>query len=57
MAQNQIGIIQAVRAAGFTNPIGVQPVGRYDFSNLPIVICALGTTGLFVTPHHCCPVR
>ena len=50
-AQNQIGIIQAVRAAGFTNPIGVQPVGGYDFSNLPMVISALGTTGLFVTPH------
>ena len=50
-AQNQIGIIQAVRAAGFTNPIGVQPVGGYDFSNLPMVISALGTAGLFVTPH------
>lgn len=50
-AQNQIGIIQSVRAAGFTNPIGVQPVGGYDFSNLPMVISALGTTGLFVTPH------
>ena len=50
-AQNQIGIIQAVRAAGFTNPIGVQPVGGYDFSNLPMVISALGTTALFVTPH------
>lgn len=50
-AQNQITLINAVRGAGFTNPIGVQPVGGYDFSNLPIVIAALGTNGLFVTPH------
>jgi hypothetical protein len=50
-ARNQIGIIKAIRGAGFTNPIGVQSVGGYDFSNLPIVISALGTTGLFVTPH------
>ena len=50
-ASNQIGIIKAIRSAGFTNPIGVQPVGGYDFSNLPAVIAAVGTTGLFVTPH------
>jgi hypothetical protein len=50
-AQNQIGIIKVIRGAGFTNPVGVQPLGGYYFFNLPIVISALGTTGLFVTPH------
>jgi cellulase (glycosyl hydrolase family 5) len=50
-AQNQIGIIKATRAAGFTNPIGIQPDGGYDFTNVGKVVAALGTTGLFVTPH------
>jgi Cellulase (glycosyl hydrolase family 5) len=50
-AQNQIGIINTIRAAGFTNPIGVQPNGGYDFSNVSTVVAAIGTSGLFVTPH------
>ncbi|MGA8193020.1 MAG: carbohydrate-binding domain-containing protein [Acetobacteraceae bacterium] len=50
-AQNQIGIINAIRAAGFTNPIGVQPNGGYDYSNVAAVLNTLGTSGLFITPH------
>ena len=50
-AQNQIGIINAIRAAGFANPIGLQPVGGYDQSNIPTVTAAVGTAGLFATPH------
>ena len=50
-AQNQIGIIKAIRAAGFANPIGLQPVGGYDQSNIPTVTAAVGTAGLFATPH------
>jgi hypothetical protein len=47
----QIGLINTVRAAGFNNPIGIQPAGGWDFSNVGPVVAALGTTGLFVTPH------
>ena len=50
-ANNQISIINAVRGAGFDNPIGIQPVGGYDFSNISTVISAVGTTGMFITPH------
>jgi hypothetical protein len=50
-AQNQIGIINAIRAAGFTNPIGVQPNGGWDYANLSTVTAAVGTAGLFITPH------
>jgi Cellulase (glycosyl hydrolase family 5) len=51
LAQTQIGIIQAIRATGFANPIGVQPGGGFDQSNIPAVVEALGTKQLFVTPH------
>ena len=51
LAQTQIGIIQAIRATGFANPIGVQPGGGFDQSNIPAVVAALGTNQLFVTPH------
>ena len=32
-------------------PDRVQPNGGYDFTHIPIVVSALGTTGLFLTPH------
>ena len=48
---DQVGLIKAIRAAGFTNPIGVQPVGGFDFSNVGAVVAQTGATGLFVTPH------
>jgi hypothetical protein len=51
LAQTQIGLIQAIRATGFANPIGVQPGGGFDQSNIPAVVAALGTNQLFVTPH------
>jgi Cellulase (glycosyl hydrolase family 5) len=51
VAQNQIGIINAIRATGFSNPIGVQPVGGFDQSNIPAVTAAVGTGNLYVTPH------
>ncbi|HXA26921.1 MAG TPA: cellulase family glycosylhydrolase [Acetobacteraceae bacterium] len=50
-AQYQIGIINAIRAAGFTGLIGVQPNGGWDFANVSTVTAAVGTAGLFVTPH------
>lgn len=51
VAQNQIAEINAIRSAGFTNPIGVQPVGGYDESNLQTVANATGDSSLFATPH------
>jgi hypothetical protein len=51
LAQEQIGIIGAVRDAGFSNPIGVQPDLGYDQSDIPLVPAAVGTAGLYVTPH------
>jgi hypothetical protein len=47
----QVGLIRAIRGAGFTNPIGIQPAGGFDFSNVGPVLAAVGTTGMFVTPH------
>jgi hypothetical protein len=51
VAQNDIAIINAIRAAGFTNPIGLQPDGGFDQSDIPIVTAAEGKTSFFVTPH------
>jgi hypothetical protein len=50
-AQNQVAIIKAIRAAGFNNPIGIQPLGGWDESNLATVTAAVGTTNLYATPH------
>jgi hypothetical protein len=50
-AQHQIDIIKAIRATGFNNPIGVQPLYGYDESNLATVTAAVGTTNLYATPH------
>ena len=49
--QNQINIINAIRATGFSNPIGIQPIGGWDESNIPQVAGAVGTSNLYVTPH------
>ncbi len=49
--QPQIDIINAIRATGFANPIGIQPIGGYDQSNIPTVLNAVGTSNLYVTPH------
>ena len=51
VANEQIGIIQAIRSTGYNNPIGIQPVGGYDQSNIPLVTAAVGTTNEYVTPH------
>jgi hypothetical protein len=51
VVSDQVGLIRTIRAAGFTNPIGVQPVGGFDFSNVGAVVAQTGATGLFVTPH------
>jgi hypothetical protein len=51
VAQNQIAVINAIRDAGFNNPIGIQPAGGYDQSNLPMVTAAVGTDNMYVTPH------
>jgi hypothetical protein len=51
LAQIQIGLVNAIRGAGFTNPIALQPAGGFDFSNISGVTSAVGTTNLFVTPH------
>jgi hypothetical protein len=50
-ASNQVGIINAIRQAGFTNPVGLQPLGGYDESNLSTVVHSVGTQQIFVTPH------
>jgi hypothetical protein len=50
-AQNQINIIKAIRATGFNNPIGIQPIGGFNESNLSAVTSAVGIKNLYVTPH------
>ena len=50
-AQNQIDIIKAIRATGFANPIGIQPIGGWDRVNIPQVVAQVGTTNLYMTPH------
>ena len=50
--QNQIDIINAIRAAGFTNPIGIQAMGGFDESNYSVVTAAVGTTQLYAAPHE-----
>ena len=50
-AQFQVQIINAIRAAGFQNPIGLQPIGGYDFSNISTVTGSVGSNQIFVTPH------
>ena len=47
----QIAVINAIRAAGFTGPIGLQPQGGYDYSSIQAVINAVGRTNIFITPH------
>jgi hypothetical protein len=51
VANEQIQIIQAIRSTGFNNPIGIQPDGGFDQSNIPLVTAAVGTTNEYVTPH------
>jgi len=51
VASNQIEVIRAIRAAGYSNPIGVQPVGGYDESNFAMVTAAVGNEQLYATPH------
>jgi hypothetical protein len=50
-AQFQVQIIGAIRATGFPNPIGLQPLHGYDYSNLGTVVDHVGTHQLFLTPH------
>ena len=50
--QNQIDIINAIRAAGFTNPIGIQAMGGFDESNYSVVTAAVGTQQLYAAPHE-----
>jgi hypothetical protein len=49
LAATQTGIINAIRAAGFAGPIGIQPGGGWEFSN--VVQAATGQVNVFVTPH------
>jgi hypothetical protein len=51
VASDQISVIQTIRAAGFNNPIGIQPIGGWDQANIPQVAAAVGTNNLYVTPH------
>ncbi len=56
VASDQAQYIEEIRAQGFTNPIGIQPVGGYDESNIPTVLQDLqndnqSTANLYVTPH------
>jgi hypothetical protein len=52
LSQIQIGLVNAIRATGFTNPIALQPAGGYDFSNITAVTAAVGTNNIFITPHY-----
>lgn len=49
--QPQADIINALRAAGDKGPIGLQPVGGYDQSNVAGVLASTGTNNVYVTPH------
>ena len=56
VASDQAQYIEEIRAQGFNNPIGIQPVGGYDESNIPTVLQDLqndgqSTSNLYVTPH------
>lgn len=53
--QPQADIINAVRAAGFTNPIGIQPIGGWNQANIPAVLAGVKSRdNLYVTPHAYC---
>jgi hypothetical protein len=47
----QIGLVKAIRGAGFAGPVGLQPAGGYDFSNIGPVLAGIDGTNIFVTPH------
>jgi hypothetical protein len=53
VASDQIAIINALRAAGWTNPIGLELHGGFLFDNIPPVraACAQGNQ-LFLCPHN-----
>jgi hypothetical protein len=53
VASDQIAIINALRAAGWTNPIGLELHGGYLFDNIAPVMaaCAQGNQ-LFLCPHN-----
>jgi hypothetical protein len=51
-AQHQIAIINAIRAAGFLGPVGIQPLGGWDSANFPTVLAGVtSTANLYGTPH------
>jgi hypothetical protein len=56
LAADDAQYIQEIRAQGFNNPIGIQPIGGYDQSNIPAVLqdlqnMGVSTSNLYVTPH------
>jgi len=56
VASDDAQYIQEIRAQGFNNPIGIQPISGYDESNIPTVLSDLqsngtSTSNLYVTPH------
>ena len=52
VANDQIAVINAIRATGYNNPIGLQPIGGYDQSNVDTVLNAVGgPSQIFLTPH------
>ena len=47
----QIGLVKAIRAAGFTNPVALQPAGGFDFSQIGATLAGIDKTNIFITPH------
>jgi len=53
--QPQADIINAVRDAGFTNPIGIQPIGGWDQANIPVVLAGVKSRdNLYIDMHVYC---
>jgi len=51
VTNDQIAVINAIRGAGFNNPVGIQCRGGYDFSSAQGVINSVGRNQLFMSPH------
>ena len=48
----QIGLVKAIRGAGFTNPVALQPAGGYDFGQIGATLNGIpDKTNIFITPH------
>jgi hypothetical protein len=51
VSNDQIAIINCLKAAGYQGLIGLQCKGGYDYSSVDPVLSACGKDQLFLTPH------